>query len=212
MLLLLLLGWVTTHQPWRDEIQVAPHLGTTSQAFESYQHGRAQFPTFAHSPLLLHLLHLPSLCSVGKRGCWKHKVCLFVHFSLLAKVSYYKGETVWQAVKRDVQGHQKSHQQRGTEVPRLGKATRSTSGCSQSRDQQDHSTRRGGSHLPPDAEESETSFLFLFWGENSFFKLSIIFSLTPSREQTVLFVSDSQILNPLFPLLVTHESDSFTSR
>lgn len=56
---------------------------------------------------------------------------------------------------------------------------------------QDHSTRRDGRHLSPDAEEYETSFLFLFYGESSFFKLSIIFSLTPSREQTVLFVSDS---------------------
>lgn len=115
---------------------------------------------------------------------------------------------MWQAVERDAQGHTK-------------KATSSvgqkSGGLEKPQDkkyfwQQDQSARRGGSHLPPDAEESETSFLFFFWGENSFLKLSIIFSLTPSREQTVLFASDSQILNPLFPLLVTHESDSFTSR
>jgi len=41
--------------------------------------------------------------------------------------------------------------------PELGETHKaaSTFGCSQPRDQQDHSARRGGSHSPRDAEESE---------------------------------------------------------
>lgn len=102
--------------------------------------------------------------------------------------------------------------------PRVWKShkIRSTSGCSQSRDRQEHSARRGGSHSSPDAGESETWFLFFFWGENSSFKLSIIFSFTPSREQTVLFTSNSQILIPSshywWLMEVTHSPlDSFIS-
>lgn len=109
--------------------------------------------------------------------------------------------------------HQGSQQQHGTEVPRFGKTHPATStfGCSQARDQQEGSARRIGSHSPRNDGQSKTWFLF-FHGEYSFLKLSIIFSLTPSREQTVRLASDSQILNPFFLLLVTHESDSFTSR
>lgn len=49
-------------------------------------------------------------------------------------------------------------------------------------------------------------------GEKISFWCCPLFSLTPRREQAVLFASDSQILYPLFPLLVTQKSDSFTSR
>lgn len=109
--------------------------------------------------------------------------------------------------------HQESHRQRGTAVPKSGKPERQQAPLGPAGQGNSRTTVPGVvaaihpemlKSLKPDSDSSSGQKI-AFWN-------CPLFSLTPSREQTVLFASDSQILNPLFPLLVTHESDSFTSR
>lgn len=94
---------------------------------------------------------------------------------------------------------QESHRQRGTEVPKSGKTQKATStfGSRWPREQQDHSARSSGSHSPRDAEESKTWFLFLFWAENSFLKLSIIFSHTKQGTDCTFCFWFTNIKSPL---------------